>query len=378
MYSLSLYIVFSLLPANYGANSKLIGTHILFRTGDRTPLSTYPADPLQETFWPNGFNQLTMTGVQQSINLGTYVRGRYDDLLNKTYVAHERDDSQISKLHIRSADRDYNIQSAFLVLVGLYASKEQIKKVQSEPIPPPLLPAPLPPVHSIPEKEDYLLGINSVCAKFDNSKEKVKNLDEVKQIDKRNAELYKYLENNTQLNNVNLMDNMQMLADTIYIESQYDVTPGWATPTVQGELEVLHGLSLYYLYSNSDVKRLRGGPLLNNILENINNIIQKNENGRKAKLYSADDVVLAAILSLLGINYIHQPVYSSAIFIDLYQTDNTYAIQVSYLNSTNTTFTHKLDGCPDLLCPLDTFKSIYQSQLPTQTMDSECQVSPHS
>ncbi|CAF1524175.1 unnamed protein product, partial [Didymodactylos carnosus] len=87
-----------LLPANYGANSKLIGTHILFRTGDRTPLSTYPADPLQETFWPNGFNQLTMTGVQQSINLGTYVRGRYDDLLNKTYVAHEVSDNR--KLYI--------------------------------------------------------------------------------------------------------------------------------------------------------------------------------------------------------------------------------------------------------------------------------------
>ncbi|CAF5155116.1 unnamed protein product, partial [Rotaria magnacalcarata] len=49
----------------YGQQMELIAGHVLFRHGDRTPITTYPTDPTKETDWPNGFGQLTNNGIEQ-------------------------------------------------------------------------------------------------------------------------------------------------------------------------------------------------------------------------------------------------------------------------------------------------------------------------
>lgn len=39
--------------------------------------------------WPNGLGQLTIRGQLQHVRLGQYIRRRYANLLNTTYVASE-------------------------------------------------------------------------------------------------------------------------------------------------------------------------------------------------------------------------------------------------------------------------------------------------
>ncbi|CAF5022961.1 unnamed protein product, partial [Rotaria sp. Silwood1] len=116
-------------------------------------------------------------------------------------------------------------------------------------------------------------------------------------------------------------------------------------------------------------------PLLREILQNIENLISNNANGRKAKIYFGHDVTISAILAYLGVNYVHQPPFASGLFFDLYQQDdNSYAIQLEYLNITNSRSTHimTLPECFNAMCPLDTFIQLYQAKLP-QDMDKECE-----
>ena len=49
----------------------------MWRHGDRSPSSTYPADPHQKDAWPQGWKQLTQLGMRQCANLGALVRRRY-------------------------------------------------------------------------------------------------------------------------------------------------------------------------------------------------------------------------------------------------------------------------------------------------------------
>jgi lysosomal acid phosphatase len=61
----------------------------MYRHGDRSPASSYPTSTVDPSFWPNGFGQLTIRGEIQQIRLGQYLRERYSQLLNFTYVASE-------------------------------------------------------------------------------------------------------------------------------------------------------------------------------------------------------------------------------------------------------------------------------------------------
>ena len=61
----------------------------IYRHGDRSPSSSYPTSPVDQSYWVNGYGQLTQRGRIEQIKLGKYLRERYSQLLNSTYIASE-------------------------------------------------------------------------------------------------------------------------------------------------------------------------------------------------------------------------------------------------------------------------------------------------
>ncbi|UJR32487.1 hypothetical protein I4U23_019949 [Adineta vaga] len=369
-FGLILLIVFRITECS-DQNAQLIGTHIIYRHGDRTPAFAYPTSQVHSSFWPNGFGQLTRRGQLQQIYLGQYFRQRYSHFLNSSYIA--------SELYIRSSDYDRTLMSAYSNLIGLYpTSKEKLDLIISQMKEndqwPELLPWQPIPVHTIPQSVDYVMGV-SQCPYFFELVEQIQNEEQVQNINKDMKNFFDYLTNWTG-SEVNHLFDAWILADGILIEALYNVSSSWVNPTVLAQLEHIVDLSFYYLFRSSETNRLIGGPLIDDIWDNIQNLITNQSHGYKAKIYSGHDASIVAILSFFGVNYIHHPPYCGTLFFDLYclPVNNSYALKVEYLNSTDTFISYplQLQPCSNVMCSIDVLSSWLEKRLPTKDMKTEC------
>jgi hypothetical protein len=82
----SLFLIFVIGEVRSLGSTKLEMVTMVFRHGDRSPASTFPSDPYQESYWPQGFGQLTQTGMRQHYHLGQYLRHRYMTEESETYL----------------------------------------------------------------------------------------------------------------------------------------------------------------------------------------------------------------------------------------------------------------------------------------------------
>ncbi|CAF3617086.1 unnamed protein product, partial [Rotaria sordida] len=199
--------------------------------------------------------------------------------------------------------------------------------------------------------------------------------ERIQNISKEFRDLFQYLEKNAKQSVSNLFDAWT-ISDTVIIEDIYNITPSWVTPDILRQLKYISDISAYHLMFMPEINRLRGGPLLRDILENTENLILNKTKGPKARIYSGHETTMAAILSFLGINYPHQPPLASALFFDLYRQGNhSYGIQLEYLNMTNgrTAYPIQLPGCENVMCSITTLKRLIQDRL-AKDMDKECQI----
>ncbi|CAF3407362.1 unnamed protein product [Rotaria socialis] len=360
-------IVILLIFNGYNDARKLIGTHIILRHGERTPSYLYPTDPNDSHFWPNGLGQLTIRGRLEHVTLGQYIRERYSDLLNSTYVA--------SEITIRSSDYDRTLMSAYSNLVGLYPSTKNFELPESflhSNTWPESLPWQPIPVHTVPKPIDHLMAVSS-CGQYEELVEILRKSSRIQRLNDEFRDFFTFLEKHTNQSIADIFIAWD-IADTILIEAIYNVAPAWVTPSILRQLRQISDLCFYHLLYSYRINRLRGGPLIRDILNNIEKITTNNEQGRKAKLYFGHDITISAILAFLDVNYVHQPPFASGLFFDLYQQDdNSYAIQLEYLNKTNSQDTQiiTLPECLNAMCPLERFIELYEEKLPGD-MDKEC------
>jgi hypothetical protein len=337
----------------YGQQMELIAGHVLFRHGDRTPITTYPTDPMKEKDWPNGYGQLTAVGIEQHHRLGQYLRTRYGSIISLTFNPNE--------IYVRSTDYDRTLMSAQSNLIGFYPLfNVSADKVPVQPIP----------IHTTPIADDFLLAVNE-CPRYDQIETDVYQTPEFKEKNDYYQPFFKKLQVWTNISNITLYNSWD-IADTIFVEHIYNKTPAWADDAVQKNLSDISDLSFHFLYANNDTKRIRGGPVIEDIWKNMKNS-SRGQSYEKLRMYSAHDTTVSAALSFLGINYPHAPQYASALLIDLYKLNSTYYVKVEYINVTdsNKPYPYILNGCPGIECPFDTFTSIYQPRFPA-TVDIEC------
>ncbi|KAJ8951125.1 hypothetical protein NQ318_021569 [Aromia moschata] len=208
-------IVIAVIFGVKGAEDQLDAVVVIYRHGDRTPINPYPNDPYRNaSYWPVDFGQLTNTGKLQHLELGRWLRTRYQNFLPFTYS--EKD------IYVRSTDVGRTLMSAEANLAGLYppVSKEiWDPDIKWQPIP----------VHTAPETEDAMVAGKKPCPKYDLLQKQLFKTNYFRNISHINHDLYAYLTKYTG-ETISTLESLEFLYNTLLIETIYNYTlPDWAT-----------------------------------------------------------------------------------------------------------------------------------------------------
>ncbi|XP_072186650.1 prostatic acid phosphatase-like [Excalfactoria chinensis] len=337
----------------------------VFRHGDRSPVVNFPTDLHKESEWPQGFGQLTKTGMQQLFELGQYTRKRYSNFLNSTYNRKE--------FYIQSTDYDRTIMSAQSYLSGLFPpTSSQIWN-------PDLLWQPIP-VHVVTKSADLKLHFPlRDCPRFDELQKETQTSSEFQSRIQPYMDFLQTMAVNTglELNHLKILDNFQLwnTYDTLYCESIHNFSlPAWATKDTVDKMEKLAELallSLFGVYKTEEKSRLQGGVLVNTILNSIKQAANSSKE-RKMEVYSAHDTTTGAIQIALNIFNGKLPPYAACQFFELYQDDSgRHYIEMHYRNDSSVDpYLLTLPGCTSS-CPLEKFAELV-SPIITKNWSTEC------
>ena len=184
--------------------------HVIFRHGDRSPISHYPKDPFSaRSEWPVGPGQLTSVGKRQHFLLGQQLRQTYGEgrLLGSVYSEEE--------VVVRSTDVDRTLMSAQANMAGLFPPSGYLEwnpDLAWQPVP----------VHTVAKERDSLLSsTHSLCPRLVRLRQEAASSDWAAQIYRENADLLRYLT----LHTGEVIDSilkLDWLYDTLLVEQLYN------------------------------------------------------------------------------------------------------------------------------------------------------------
>ncbi|GBN37163.1 Testicular acid phosphatase [Araneus ventricosus] len=340
-------------------NTKLLLVQTLFRHGDRSPLAIYPGDPNNASCCPEGLGKLSLLGRKQQYAVGKYLRSRYKDFIT----------SNPNEILVNSSDSDRCLRSveaniaSFYAPIGIWKIE---KDLDWQPIP----------VHYIPYAEDKFLSF-PVCPRASDEALNLFESDDVQSFFRSNQKSFDEL---SQLAGFNVSKGLNPMAfyDTLKAEKIHNLTiPSWVQP-YWNILEKSSDLISHCFFSSPQLVKLRSGPLLQVITDNMKGKMNGSLPDLKLQIFSSHDDNLGAMLYALTSAYYPRPPYSSTIVFELHQLQNQKgAVRVLYLNSTTPEIdigkphVLTLKGCSEF-CPLDKFAKITRPLIP-RDYDAECQ-----
>ncbi|XP_059733022.1 testicular acid phosphatase isoform X3 [Bos taurus] len=282
----------------------LVFVAVVFRHGDRAPLASYPTDPHKEvasTLWPRGLGQLTEEGVRQQLELGRFLRSRYEDFLSPEYRREE--------VYIRSTDFDRTLESAQANLAGLFPEAAPGRSEATwRPIP----------VHTVPVTEDKLLRFPTrSCPRYRELLREATEAAEYKTALKGWTDFLTRLENFTGLPLVGEpLRKAWKVLDTLICQQAHGLSlPSWASPDVLQTLAQISALDIGAHVGPpqaAEKAQLSGGILLDAILANFSRV-QRLGLPLKMVMYSAHDSTLLALQGALGLYDGHTPPYAACL-----------------------------------------------------------------
>lgn len=143
--------------------------------------------------------------------------------------------------------------------------------------------------------------------------------------------------------------------------------------TIFDQIQRLYDASSRLKYHTDVLRRLRGGPLLSDIISRFE-AKARGALGDKPKLYaySAHDTTLAAMLAAMGIYPKQFPHYASVVMLELHSKSGQWIVEVYHKNVTDvdTLYHYHIPSCDDP-CTLDRFRTTLKRYLPVD-WTSEC------
>ncbi|KAM5292812.1 prostatic acid phosphatase [Ctenodactylus gundi] len=359
--SLGLLLLLASLRLQGGARAKeLKFVTALFRHGDRSPIETFPNDPIKESSWPQGFGQLTQVGMEQHYELGEYLRKRYGKFLNESYKHEE--------VYVRSTDVDRTLMSAMTNLAALFPPEGT--SVWN----PSLLWQPIP-VHTVSVSEDRLLYLPfKNCPRFQELERETLKSEEFQKRIRPYKSFIETLPTLSGFQDQDLFGIWSRVYDPLYCEGVHNFTlPSWVTKDIMTnlrELSELSLLSLYGIYKQKEKSRLQGGILVSEILSHMKSATQP-QNHRKLVMYSAHDTTVSGLQMALNVYNGILPPYASCHLMELHLENGEPFVEMYYRNETHhEPYPLTLPGCTHS-CPLEKFAELVAPVIP-QDWSTEC------
>ncbi|XP_012057220.1 PREDICTED: prostatic acid phosphatase [Atta cephalotes] len=332
----------------------------LFRHGDRTPTETYPKDPHINYNWPGGWGSLTKKGMRQLYNMGQWLRLKYGPIIGRKFES--------TATLIRSSYADRCVMSALALLAGLFTPSPENMFV------PDLTWTPVP-VHSIPRELDKLIVMKAPCPKLEAALKQA-YIEEEKKSDEKMAEYYKELTQHTGQNMSTIID-VEFLYNTLEIEEQHNLQlPAWTQNFYNDKMREIAARSLAIFTEGTIQKRLRGGPLLKEILHCMEES-KDNPKSKRSYFYSAHDITIVNVMRTMGFtNELLKPDYGAMIILELHFVNDgaDQEVKALYLNNTEMDNAHRLEipNCASP-CLLQNLKQVWHEVIPDD-WDAECKM----
>ncbi|ERL84546.1 venom acid phosphatase Acph-1 [Dendroctonus ponderosae] len=369
MKSFTFLIVFPALWASLSASALLPSSadsstlkllHVMFRHGNRNPdedsiipNSTYS----DESYYPEGFGQLTNAGKLTEYTIGLLLRARYNKFFTDTW--------NVNYLEARSTNVNRTKMSLELLLAGLYPPKKS--QVWSD------LPWQPIPFNYVPTAEDKETLPWAACAT---------NLNKLLSEITGSPEIVAYGERYSEL----LEILTEKSGSTATLLSPYSYYFGFATQEELGYTldswvssiypEPIHSAAVdyyYYYTNNTAIRKLAAGYLLKKILADTKSKIDGtiSPSSRKAFLYSAHELNSASmLLSLNAFKITEVPPYGAHVIFEVHEILGIWGIKLFYQNyQSYDPIPVKINGC-GYFCPYEEFYSLVEEILPES--DDEC------
>lgn len=292
---------------------------------------------------------LSISGSVQLFNLGKLLRHRYLKLMPKNGFYSKK------VIQVKASWMDRTISSALAFLAGFMPPLEN-----SNPLPIAWQPVP---VVSIPRDRDDIIAQKRACAKYEEVYHSQMTSEEIKAMDKDHKNLYKILSKNTG-ENVSSIRDVESLHNTLEAERAAGwILPDWTENIYPDKTRPVAERYLRLLTDTAFMKRIRGGPIVSEIIDNMLN--KKNHlSERTISVYSGHDVTLVNVMNAMQIldQTAGLPDFSAALAIELHHSlDHIDDMDVKiyyYFNSEDKYPKHiSIPGC-DTPCSLNRFRKV--------------------
>ncbi|KMQ93151.1 lysosomal acid phosphatase, partial [Lasius niger] len=296
---------------------------VITRHGERAPVDTYPNDPyIKDNMEPYGWGQLTNEGRRNQYNQGLFLRKRYDSFLGSTYSP--------DIFYLQSTAVDRTKMSGMLEAAALWKPDEK------QSFKPDLSWQPVTLFYQ-ERPEDTLMLVWNTCPKYTQLRTSVNDLPEVRKIHEDNKQLFDELSNFTGMP-ITTVDDVSSLYSTLTAEKQMNLTlPKWTEGYYPNKLIPLTLYELQLNTYNEESRRLKGGPMLKKI---INDMMAKKEDvlqhrKRKMFMYVGHDSTIVTLLDTMHIWYNQMPYCNIMTMIELHEDDDGWNVQEKTLADIN-------------------------------------------
>lgn len=165
--------------------------------------------------------------------------------------------------------------------------------------------------------------------KYDAALKEVRAND-FKLINDQNKELFNYLTKHTG-DDIQSILALEFLYNTLEIEYLNNLTlPDWTKEVFPYKMKDLAALSLAMFTKTDFMKRVHGGALLKEIIDNIkakrDGVLNPD---RKLFLYSGHDLTIVSFMRVLGFEELLKPEFGSSVFIEHHNVEGIDQIKVT-------------------------------------------------